>query len=61
MMEAESEILTNSRPYFDFINSISSAHTKKAYNQNLARFMKFCEVAVLDNDKEQKIDMDKSA
>lgn len=53
MVEAES------RAYFDFINSISSEHTKKSYNQNLARFMKFCNVAILDN--ELKIDMEKSA
>jgi site-specific recombinase XerC len=37
-------VVSNSREYFEFINSISSQQTKKAYKQYLIRFMKFCKL-----------------
>jgi site-specific recombinase XerD len=50
--------MSNSREYFNFINSISSEQTKQAYKQNLTRFMRFCKLDSVD--ELLKIDMQKS-
>jgi site-specific recombinase XerD len=50
--------LSNSREYFNFINSISSERTKQAYKQNLTRFIKFCKLDSVD--ELLKIDMQKT-
>ncbi|MGI0031951.1 MAG: tyrosine-type recombinase/integrase [Nitrososphaeraceae archaeon] len=57
-MEIESILLSNNRAYFNFINSISSEHTKQAYKQNLTRFMRFCKLDSVD--ELLKIDMQKT-
>lgn len=41
-------LLSESKVYFNFINSISSDQTKQAYRQNIIRFMKFCKVDSID-------------
>ena len=57
-MTMENIVVSNSREYFEFINSISSEQTKKAYKQNLTRFMKFCKLDSFD--ELLKIDMQKA-
>ena len=57
-MAMENIVVSNSREYFEFINSISSEQTKKAYKQNLTRFMKFCKLDSFD--ELLKIDMQKA-
>jgi integrase len=58
LVTEQEQILSNSSAYFNFINSITSQQTKQAYNQNLTRFMKFCNLDSVDN--LLKIDMQKS-
>lgn len=54
----ENILLSNSREYFNFINSISSEQTKQAYKQNLTRFMRFCKLDSVD--ELLKIDIQKA-
>lgn len=54
----ENVLLSNSRAYFDFVNSICSEQTKQAYKQNLTRFIKFCKLDSVD--ELLKIDMQKA-
>ncbi|HEY7694620.1 MAG TPA: site-specific integrase, partial [Nitrososphaeraceae archaeon] len=44
----ENILVSNSRAYFNFINSISSEKTKLVYKQGLIRFMQFCKVSSAD-------------
>jgi hypothetical protein len=53
----ETIALSDNRAYFNFINSISSDATKRAYKQNLTRLMRFCKLD--STDELLKIDMQK--